>query len=284
MKWFKHDSDAHMDAKIRRLIHRFGIEAYGVYWYCLELIAHEVTSKKMTFELEHDSEIIAHDLKMSREKVEDMISFMVSLELFEASDNRLFCLKLLKRLDLSQGGSDKFRQALKIKKQSQSHDSIMTESCQSHEKEVDLEVDLEKNKTLTSIDQNSGKPILTPVSKIRSFTPKSQPEAETIREIFLELCPALPQPKKITERRKREIAKRCKENPEAQSTEFWRAFFCRVTASDFLTGRSTDFSASFDWLINKSNFQKVIEGNYDNRQKQNGISDDYIFGEKRNDW
>ena len=37
MDWFKHDKDAHDDIKIRKLIRMHGIQAYGMYWYLVEL-------------------------------------------------------------------------------------------------------------------------------------------------------------------------------------------------------------------------------------------------------
>lgn len=159
MKWIKHDTDAHLDAKMRRLVMRHGMEAYGLYWYCLELIAREVGKDKLTFELEHDAEIIAHDVRMGREQVESMMRSMVELGLFEASHGRITCLKLLDRIDLSQGGSAAFRKAVSDRKSKalarKSHDTVMTESADSHDSvkkqsalEVDVEVDLEVSKTL----------------------------------------------------------------------------------------------------------------------------------------
>ena len=41
----------------------------------------------------------------------------------------------------------------------------------------------------------------------------------------------------------------------------------KAYASDFLKGdNKRDFKATFDWLIRPNNFQKTIEGNYDNKQ------------------
>ena len=42
MKWFKHDSDANQDAKLKKLRLKYGAQGYGIYWYCLELIARNV--------------------------------------------------------------------------------------------------------------------------------------------------------------------------------------------------------------------------------------------------
>lgn len=41
----------------------------------------------------------------------------------------------------------------------------------------------------------------------------------------------------------------------------------KAMASDFLKGQNnTGFTATFDWLIRPSNFEKVLSGNYDNRE------------------
>lgn len=99
MKWFMHDSNASMNAKLKRLILKYGAEGYGVYWFCLELIAQQVDVNNLTFELEHDAEIIGHSINLSDKKVADIMHFMVELELFENSRGVITCLKLANRVD-----------------------------------------------------------------------------------------------------------------------------------------------------------------------------------------
>jgi len=99
MKWFKHDSMANCDAKLKRLRLKYGMEAYGLYWYCLELISMNVSQHNLTFELEHDALVIAHDTGISEELVTDMMKFMVSLGLFESDAGRITCLKMASKLD-----------------------------------------------------------------------------------------------------------------------------------------------------------------------------------------
>lgn len=100
MKWFKHDSSAHIDAKLKKVKHRYGITGYGLYWYCIELIAIGVDSKNITFVLEEDSETIAIEWNLDQLKVQEIMTYMVSLGLFENDSNgRITCLKLAKRLD-----------------------------------------------------------------------------------------------------------------------------------------------------------------------------------------
>lgn len=99
MKWFKHDSDAGNDAKLRKLRMKYGAQGYGIYWYCLELIARNVEKHNLTFELEHDAELIAEDFRLSSELVQEMMTYMVNLGLFENTQGVITCLKMSSRTD-----------------------------------------------------------------------------------------------------------------------------------------------------------------------------------------
>lgn len=99
MKWFKHDSDASNDAKLKKLRLKYGAQGYGIYWYCLELIARNVEKHNLTFELEHDAELIADDFKLSPELVQHIMTFMVDIGLFENTNNIITCLKMSTRTD-----------------------------------------------------------------------------------------------------------------------------------------------------------------------------------------
>ena len=140
MDWFKHDTSATQDAKLKKLlIHSEkmtgnGAIGYAIYFHCLELIAGDINSQNITFQLEHDAEIIADNLRIrgtsqqsGTEIVEAIMKFIVGIGLFEESDNRIFCTKLLKRIDGSMTGNPKFRAI--ISKAKEYHDTVMTESC-----------------------------------------------------------------------------------------------------------------------------------------------------------
>ena len=100
MRWFKHDSDAHIDARIKKVKHKYGIVGYGLYWYCIELIALGIGAKNITFALEEDAETIAMEWNLDQLKVQEMMIYMVELGLFENDAfGRVTCLKLAKRLD-----------------------------------------------------------------------------------------------------------------------------------------------------------------------------------------
>lgn len=128
MKWFKHDSDASIDAKMEKLRMRYGMEGYGLYWYCLELIVGSIEEHNVTFQLEHDAEIIAYRCNMHVDQVQEMMKYMVDLGLFENTSGNITCLKLLKRLDSSMTSNPRLRGIIK-----KHHDGVMTQSGLSHD-------------------------------------------------------------------------------------------------------------------------------------------------------
>jgi uncharacterized protein YdaU (DUF1376 family) len=85
---------------------------------------------------------------------------------------------------------------------------------------------------------------------------------EEIIEIFNSVCVDLPRVEKITEPRKKLITNRIKEN----SLEILGDVFKKVCESDFLSGRKSDWKASFDWIMNPTNFVKILEDNYKNNK------------------
>jgi len=88
---------------------------------------------------------------------------------------------------------------------------------------------------------------------------------EQVRKSFIENCPSLPKPNtpaKWTNGRRKAVRDK-KITPD----EFTKVFK-KVEQSDFLTGRSGNWrGCSFDWILKPSNWQKITEGNYDNREK-----------------
>lgn len=131
MRWFKHDTDAHLDAKLKRVQIRFGMSGYGLYWYCIELIAGSVSQNNITFSLEHDAAIISHDTGIHVDDVQEMMNFMVDMGLFENAEGVVTCMKIAKRLDQSMTSNQDMRNIIsRIDKKS--HDKVMIESGNSH--------------------------------------------------------------------------------------------------------------------------------------------------------
>ena len=86
---------------------------------------------------------------------------------------------------------------------------------------------------------------------------------EQVWQSFITNCPSLPKPvspTKWTSARKKAI-----KSKRITVDEFTNVFK-KVEQSDFLTGRTGNWRCSFDWVLKPSNWQKISEGNYDNKR------------------
>jgi len=63
----------------------------------------------------------------------------------------------------------------------------------------------------------------------------------------------------------RRSGERIAESHEAAIAWFER-FFVYIAKSDFLTGKSSNWSCDLGWLVNQSNFEKVLTGVYENKE------------------
>lgn len=122
-----------------------------------------------------------------------------------------------------------------------------------------------------------GAPVLTvkvagerkPPSK-KTEAGKAEPGTASVYEqvaaLYREMCPELPGVRDMTDARRRAIHARCEAAPEGQIWAMWRELFGHVRRSSFLRGNnSRGWRATLDWLINPTNFDKVMAGTYDDR-------------------
>ena len=147
MKWFKHDTNALQDAKIEKLVMKYGLEGYGLYFACVELIAASLsaddwavnkgnhgalTKNDRTFSewsggeravieacdamtLEHDETILAYRFRKTPQKVREMLNYMVGLGLLQYNeDSKHFaCIQLLKRVDNTMAQNPAIKELIK---------------------------------------------------------------------------------------------------------------------------------------------------------------------------
>lgn len=97
--------------------------------------------------------------------------------------------------------------------------------------------------------------------------------------LYSEELPELTQPRIWTEQREAKLRARWKwlltatrpdgkryAHTEDDGLEYFRRLFRYVRDSDFLMGRKGKWAADLEWLVQASNFAKVIDGKYDNRE------------------
>ena len=53
---------------------------------------------------------------------------------------------------------------------------------------------------------------------------------------------------------------------EAEALAWFDRFFEYVANSDFLTGKSGNFTCDLGWLVNQANFEKILTGKYENKR------------------
>lgn len=155
MHWFKHDADASQDAKLQNVLLDYGLEGYGLYWYCLELIVGKIDVDNITFELEHDARIIARNTGSTAQKVEEMMRYFVAQGLFESNQSGVVtCMKLAKRLDKSMTSNAKMRELID-KIRGKNHDAIMIShdaGMINHDEVMQDKIRIDKNREKDLVD------------------------------------------------------------------------------------------------------------------------------------
>ena len=56
-----------------------------------------------------------------------------------------------------------------------------------------------------------------------------------------------------------------KAGTKEEGLDFFGRLFAYISKSDFLMGRSSSWNCDLGWIVNATNFSKIIDGNYDNK-------------------
>jgi hypothetical protein len=97
------------------------------------------------------------------------------------------------------------------------------------------------------------------------------PHREII-ELYHEILHACPRVREWNQTREGLLRARWKQSPQRQDLAWWRSFFGYVAESKFLTGQTDPrdgkppFIADFEWIVKPSNFAKIVEGKYHDRE------------------
>lgn len=103
MKWFKHDTTARHDTKIKLLKREFGAEGYGVYFQILEIVGENVKENNQSewsfVEEIHTMATLADEIGVTLKKFQKIAEFCNKIGLFLKIDGKLCVPKILDRLD-----------------------------------------------------------------------------------------------------------------------------------------------------------------------------------------
>jgi hypothetical protein len=128
MDWFRHDTDANLDEKLQEVLLDYGLDGYGLYWYCIELIISKISAENISFELKHDARVIARNTGSTPQRVEEMMNRFVQLGLFENFNKKITCYSAAKRLVASSTSSAYMRTLIKKIKENPDIVKILSDS------------------------------------------------------------------------------------------------------------------------------------------------------------
>lgn len=266
MKWFKHFTNASSNNKLTKVRMRYGAEGYAIYWYCLELIAGDLgESDEITFDLKHDAEVIGFNLKIDQVRVEEIMKFMVSIDLFGQANGVISCIKLAKYLDKKNTRNQYIHSIIDQAKDS---DPVADNCANVADKSGQIvtnpargeEIRLDKNKT--TIDTNVS------IAGNENQIPGC-PHQEIIN-LYAKHLPMGLQPRTWDGQRAALLKTRWRESKKRQDLPWWDSFFAYIAKSDFLTGRTSSrdrkaFEIDLPWILKAENFKKIIDGKYENK-------------------
>lgn len=146
--------------------------------------------------------------------------------------------------------------------------SITTAVCQSQQTPATVQGNIEdsQNRTLDLFFESS--------ATTNSQSPKkkkTEVDCEFVVKLYHNRCPDFPKVLKITDRRKTRI--RLWFEDIGSSYERVQEIFDRCSSSKFLKGDNNRcWKADFDWITNKANWVKILEGKYDEKEPVNQIN------------
>lgn len=88
--------------------------------------------------------------------------------------------------------------------------------------------------------------------------------AQKFVDDYNSICVSLPKCQRLTPKRSRAIVKILKIFSDDEIIEC----FNKLEESDFCSGRSGKWRANFDFILSENNFTKILDGNYDNRERR----------------
>ncbi|MDR0864982.1 MAG: DUF4373 domain-containing protein [Candidatus Symbiothrix sp.] len=269
-EYFTHDADMRNDVRIKALRRKFKHTGYAIWCFLLEAL-----TDSDYFELDWNEiniELLAADFDISSEELTEIVEYCIKIELMQIQDGKLYSKTHKNRLisvveyrekqseNGKKGGNPNF-------KKGQSNPYYNSEK--DNQNITDSNVNSEKDNPNISIVEES---IVEESKGEKSIIYPYQ----DIVELWNSTCTNFPQVVKITDARKAKIKVRMGEFGKDLSgqMETVKKIFDKAQNSKFMRGDNKNgWQASFDWVFeNSKNWVKIIEGNYDNKDKETTFS------------
>lgn len=256
LRYFSHDVDMRNDLKIRGLRRNFGNDGYAVWCYLLEVLT---DTEDLCIDIDNMAGLLSADFDIDRERLMGIVGYCLQVGLFVKDGSMLYSKRHRERimgvLDYAREKSERGRKAVMAR---------WNRNSSSNTTEIPSDTDVIQPNTNKTREEESRE------DKTRKEKTRVEYPCAEIVKVWNEVCVSLPKVLRLSDARRDKVKARLREwggdNPEEMIAKA-REFFNRIEASDFLTGRSGKWKASFDWLFDsRNNWIKVAEGNYDNKR------------------
>lgn len=259
--WLKLYNDFFTSKRVKRLRSLAGGDTYTIIYLKMQLKALKDDGYLYFDDVMDDfAEELALDIDENADDVRVTIQYLSRVGLLESSENgKEYFLPYVQKCIGSETASTqrsrlsrarkKEQEALRCNTDATPMKQIETNCNTEIEKELETDIEIEKNKY------------------------------QLIADLYNNTCVSFPRLTKLSDSRKKAIGARLKK----YSLEEIQRVFDLAEKSDFLKGNnSRNWNANFDWLMNDANMAKVLDGNYTNKprpQTQNnfsGVDDDFF--------
>ena len=262
VKWVKLATNIFDNRKIRQIETLPDGNAVIVVWLKLLCLAGSINDSGMVYftkEIPYTEQMMAAQFNMPLSTVQLAIRTFEQFGMIEIEDNIFHIANWEKyqsidRLNEIREYNRLAQQKSRAKKKAllPVNDKSMTSQC-CHDTDIDKDIDIDKEEDKEKIDYKA------------------------VTDLYNSKCVSFPTVKTLSEQRKKAIRARLK----SYTKEDFQILFEKAEASDFLKGsNSSNWSATFDWLIKDANMAKVLDGNYDNKQRKIGANGIAISSEK----
>ena len=259
--YFSHDYGARNDPKILELRAEYGLEGLGLYWCIAETLA-EADDGYINPKLLAGLSI---GYGLTKVKLQEYIDFMIDIELLREDDNGYYSKRMMEHKQIRKRLSDAGKKGAKNRWGNRVANGVANEELKGGHSTPNAKERKGKEKKGNSI-------IDTNVSMLHAaHTTHEKIDYEAVVNFFND------ETKGVFGKVMYPINKKRKEAIRARINDFGKDKFAemirKASRSDFLKGDSNNgFVAKFDWMIRPSNFQKIIEGNYDNKNRAHSSS------------
>lgn len=304
ISWIKIKTDIFDDEKIKIIQSMPEGDSILIIWIWLIALAGKCNSNGLVLiddEFPYSDEMLSVIFRKPLSTIRLALNTFERFRMLEVTQKGIYITNFEKHQNAV--GMDKIREQNRIRKQRQrdikreisqlsseipdneeggSEDITCTECDVSHSV-TDVSRDMSRDVTQQRENKNIEKEkeiLISPDEDIVSAMPEEKAERlnyQRIMDDYNKTCDDLPEISAVSDARKRSIRaalnelKKLKLFPELTPYEKLHQLFCTAQESEFLSGRSGKWDGcSFDWLINKKNALKVLEGNYSNNKSRGG--------------